>query len=158
MRCIFNTIIVVIITIPIVLFYCLGSPTVRGFFCSDESLRHPYLGSTIPAPPLYVVGFLLPLIIIAFVETVGRRKLWQEGPIVLGRISVPSHAVNVYLVYIGYLFGMAVTQCLTDVTKYSVGRLRPHFFSVCNPDFDRIQCGTETDPLYVTDYVCRGNR
>ena len=52
---------------------------------------------------------------------------------------------------------MAVTQCLTDVTKYWVGRLRPHFIAVCNPDFSLIKCGTDTSPIYVTDYVCRGN-
>ena len=30
--------------------------------------------------------------------------------------------------YVGYLLGAAMTQCATDTTKYSIGRLRPHFF------------------------------
>jgi hypothetical protein len=46
---------------------------------------------------------------------------------------------------------------LTDVIKYSVGRQRPHFFAVCNPDLAALECGTEAEPVYVTDYVCRGN-
>lgn len=73
------------------------------------------------------------------------------------RYTIPSVAVNIYFVYVGYLFGLAVTQCLTDIIKYSVGRLRPHFLTVCNPDFSLIHCGTETHPIYVTEYSCRGN-
>ncbi len=46
--------------------------------------------------------------------------------------------------------------------KYSVGRLRPHFLEVCNPDFSQFQC-FEPDgqgnnlPIFVTEYQCRGN-
>ena len=144
-------------TFPVLLFYLLGNPTVRGFFCNDESLRHPYLSSTIQAPPLYVVGFAFPLFTIAIVEMIGRKMLSQEGSIVWGRFTISSFAVNIFFIYVGYLFGTVVTQCLTDVTKYSVGRQRPHFFAVCNPDFGKIECGTETEPIYVREYVCRGN-
>ena len=154
----FNITVVIAIFIPIILFYYLGDPTVRGFFCNDESLRHPYLPSTVPAPPLYFVGFALPLLTIAVVEMLGRRTLLQEGSIVWGRYTIPSYAVNVFFIFVGYLFGTVVTQCLTDVTKYTVGRQRPHFFAVCNPDFESLACGTEANPIYVTDYVCRGNK
>ena len=74
-----------------------------------------------------------------------------------GRFTLPPYAVSIFFLYIGYLFGTAVTQCLTDVTKYWVGRLRPHFIAVCNPDFNLIECGTDTNPIYVTKYMCRGN-
>lgn len=44
--------------------------------------------------------------------------------------EVPTWLTNSY-VQIGFFgFGAAVSQLSTDVAKYSIGRLRPHFFSV----------------------------
>lgn len=44
--------------------------------------------------------------------------------------EVPTWLTNSY-VQIGFFgFGAAVSQLSTDVGKYSIGRLRPHFFSV----------------------------
>ena len=34
--------------------------------------------------------------------------------------------------------GLLCCILLTDVAKYSVGRLRPHFLTLCNPDYDNI--------------------
>lgn len=44
--------------------------------------------------------------------------------------KVPSWAIEVYKVLGVYLFGAAVQQLITDIAKYTVGRLRPHFYSV----------------------------
>ena len=43
------------------------------------------------------------------------------------------------------------------MAKFTMGRLRPHFFDVCNLDMTSINCGTENQPIYVTDYKCLGN-
>lgn len=32
-----------------------------------------------------------------------------------------------------FAFGGLASQSLTDIAKYSIGRLRPHFISVCRP-------------------------
>jgi hypothetical protein len=32
-----------------------------------------------------------------------------------------------------FLFGCAVTQLSTDIAKYSIGRLRPHYLTLCKP-------------------------
>lgn len=37
-----------------------------------------------------------------------------------------------------FLFGCACSQLTTDIAKYSVGRLRPHFISVCKPDWSKV--------------------
>ena len=51
-----------------------------------------------------------------------------------------------------FLFGCAATQFLTEIGKYSVGRLRPHFFDVCKPNIT-----TCTSALgYITEVVCQG--
>lgn len=41
--------------------------------------------------------------------------------------------------YTGYLLGAAMSQCATDTTKYSIGRLRPHFIDVCQPDWTKVR-------------------
>ena len=51
-----------------------------------------------------------------------------------------------------FVFGCAISQSFTDIAKVSVGRLRPHFLAVCNPDFSTINCSLG----YITDYQCQG--
>lgn len=52
-----------------------------------------------------------------------------------------------------FIFGCAVSQSFTDIAKVSVGRMRPHFLNVCQPDYSQINCSAG----YITDYVCMGN-
>lgn len=44
-------------------------------------------------------------------------------------------------------FGAACSQLTTDIAKYTIGRLRPHFFDVCKPD---INCN---DPNLKFTYI-----
>ena len=63
-----------------------------------------------------------------------------------------------------FLFAAITTQCITDITKYSIGRLRPHFIDLCRPQFRSSSTGqllTLTresnciDPYaYVERYTC----
>ncbi|KAG8227352.1 hypothetical protein J437_LFUL003341, partial [Ladona fulva] len=50
-----------IAALPILLFFLFGQPYKRGFFCDDESLRHPFHPSTITETTLYIVGLFLPV-------------------------------------------------------------------------------------------------
>lgn len=51
-------------------------------------------------------------------------------------------------------FGAACSQLTTDVAKYTIGRLRPHFYTVCQPD---VNC---RDPslqnVYIDRFRCLG--
>lgn len=51
-----------------------------------------------------------------------------------------------------FLFGCCVGQSLTNMAKLSVGRLRPHFLSVCNITYASINC---TPGSYVSNFTCR---
>ncbi|XP_039766271.1 phospholipid phosphatase 3 isoform X2 [Ornithorhynchus anatinus] len=51
-----------------------------------------------------------------------------------------------------FLFGCTVGQSLTSIAKLTVGRLRPHFLAVCQPDPAQLDCSRG----YVLDYVCTG--
>ncbi|KAG8227351.1 hypothetical protein J437_LFUL003340 [Ladona fulva] len=51
-------------------------------------------------------------------------------------------------------FGAACSQTTTDIGKYIIGRLRPHFFDVCRPD---VNCSALADPhTYIEDFTCLG--
>lgn len=56
----------------ILVFYLWGTPYKRGFFCDDESLKHPYKDSTVTNVMLYIVGLGLPVLTVSvsFISTV----------------------------------------------------------------------------------------
>ena len=61
-------------------------------------------------------------------------------------------------VYACFLVGAAANVVLTDVGKYTVGRLRPYFFAVCKPDFSKLNCSTGAQMNFITNYECTGDK
>ncbi|KAL0196969.1 hypothetical protein M9458_005509, partial [Cirrhinus mrigala] len=53
-----------------------------------------------------------------------------------------------------FLFGCCVGQSLTNMAKLSVGRLRPHFLSVCNVTYESLNC---TPGTYIPQVICNNN-
>ncbi|KAK3585270.1 hypothetical protein CHS0354_006322 [Potamilus streckersoni] len=49
-----------------------------------------------------------------------------------------------------FLFGFTVNELFTIALKQRVGQLRPHFFDVCKPDFNAINCSQG----FITEYTC----
>lgn len=134
---------------PILFLYLWGSAYQRGFFCDDESLRHPFLDSTVPSWTLYVTGIGLNSIAMLMTEYLNRPND-QKNIVFLG-MSIPNWIYNLYCVFGIFAFGAACSQLTTDVLKYTIGRLRPHFFSVCLPDV----CNGSTIPYkYYEHFVC----
>ncbi|XP_029548061.1 phospholipid phosphatase 1 isoform X1 [Salmo trutta] len=125
-------------------------PYQRGFFCNDDSISYPFHPSTVTSNVLYGVGFTLPICSMVFGECLS---------VYLKRIKSKSSFSNMYVarVYksIGtFVFGAAMSQSLTDIAKYSIGRLRPHFLDVCKPDWKLINCTAGT---YIEDFTCTGD-
>ncbi|WAR24230.1 WUN-like protein [Mya arenaria] len=52
---------------------------------------------------------------------------------------------------IPFFFGAGLCQLTTDIAKYTVGRLRPHFLTVCQPDAAvcAINSGCHFPPAYI---------
>nr|ADO27940.1 lipid phosphate phosphohydrolase 3 [Ictalurus furcatus] len=124
-------------------------PYQRGFYCTDDSIRYAYKNSTVPSSVLMAVGVLLPLPSIVIGECYRIRYLKQGSHSFVGNpyISALYRQVGVFI------FGYAVSQSFTDIAKVSVGRLRPHFLHVCQPDYSQINCSDG----YITNYVCSGD-
>ena len=56
----------------------------------------------------------------------------------------------IYRIIGSFLFGIAVTQLSTDIAKYSIGRLRPHFITLCQPNIN--MCSSQLG--YIEADVC----
>ncbi|XP_054836099.1 phospholipid phosphatase 2 isoform X2 [Eublepharis macularius] len=69
------------------------------------------------------------------------------------RSEFNNYVAALYKVLGTFLFGAAVSQSLTDLAKYMIGRLRPNFLAVCQPDWSKINCSE-----YVQlEAVCQGS-
>ncbi|KAJ8399996.1 hypothetical protein AAFF_G00400350 [Aldrovandia affinis] len=126
-------------------------PYQRGFFCKDESIMYPFHPSTITSTVLYTVGFSLPICSMIFGESLS---------VYFKRINSKSSFGNSYVACVykavgTFLFGAAMSQSLTDIAKYSIGRLRPHFLDVCKPDLADQICKTDS---YVENFTCTGDK
>lgn len=65
-----------------------------------------------------------------------------------------NYVAAIYKAIGTFIFGAAISQSLTDIAKYSIGRLRPHFLSICKPDWKLINCSAG----YIEDFHCTGNK
>lgn len=138
----------------ILVFYLWGEPYNRGFFCDDESLKHPYKDSTVTNLMLYIIGIFLPTFSMCLTEWIRLRDYRGGRSRVIFGKEIPAWVWEAYRVIGVFLFGCACQQLTTDVAKYTIGRLRPHFFSVCNPDID---CTLpENRWRYIEKFTCLG--
>ncbi|CAG5129132.1 unnamed protein product, partial [Candidula unifasciata] len=127
-----------------------SKPYKRGFFCDDESITHPFLEDTISVSLAACIGIFLPLVVIILLEFLLRKKGRGYTVSINKTVGKASWIYGTYNTIIVFVFGVAVTQFLTEVGKNSIGRLRPHFLTLCNPDWKKVNCSTG----YITDDVC----
>lgn len=118
---------------PILFFFLWGSAYKRGFFCDDESLKHPFKESTVKSYMLYLYGIVLPVVAIILTEFFRAQRRGDTRRYRLFNISIPDWISNSYNNIGVFGFGAAATQLVVDIAKYQIGRLRPHFFDVCTP-------------------------
>ncbi|XP_023839217.1 phospholipid phosphatase 1 isoform X2 [Salvelinus sp. IW2-2015] len=140
----------IIAGLPFAILTPLHNPFKRGFFCNDDSIKYPLKEDTISYQLLG--GVMIPVTVLTMV-------FGECLSVYLKRIKSKSSFSNMYVasVYkaIGtFVFGAAMSQSLTDIAKYSIGRLRPHFLDVCKPDWKLINC---TAGAYVEDFTCTGD-
>ncbi|XP_038596544.1 phospholipid phosphatase 2 [Tachyglossus aculeatus] len=139
---------VVVASLPFVILTLVNSPYKRGFYCSDDSINYPYKPDTITHGLMAGVTITVTVLIITAGEAflVYRERLYS-------RSEFNNYLAALYKVVGTFLFGAAVSQSLTDLAKYMIGRLRPNFLAVCDPDWSKVNCS-----IYIQlDAVCRGN-
>ncbi|UYV67466.1 PPAP2A [Cordylochernes scorpioides] len=136
--------------------YVVGEPYARGFFCDDETLRYPDVPSTVSNKALYLGGILIPVFVITAVEVYCHltNRIPLDSTSSLHRISgmkISPLLVRLVVSLRYFLFGACISQFVTDVAKYTIGRLRPHFWAVCVPNID---CSKVEPQFYVSNYTC----
>ena len=109
-----------IILIPsIVLRFSSVEPFHRGYFCLDTSIQYPYVEhQTVPSYLCLLIWIILGVFhfTMSFITHRSWKMLMQ----------------GVYK----FLLGFSLCLLVTDVSKFSLGRLRPYFMAVCNPNLD----------------------
>lgn len=137
-------------------FYLAGKPFERGFYCNDQSINKPYKESTIPSTALMIFGFILGIFCFIFANILNFVLLKSSGDSLCLRLKRRKEVIikNFFVILLIYAYGMGVTTFITDVGKYSIGRLRPHFYNVCKPDWATLNC---TDSNGVKNYFI-GNK
>jgi len=153
-----------LVFLPWIVLKSVGEPYKRGFFCDDQSLRYPYHSSTVTTTVYASVCFVLNFATIFLVEAIHNFVSPKRRGVPFERYNIGSRHLPMYLVAcykaIGiFLFGAAIVESVTNIGKFAVGRLRPHFFDICQPDFSKFQCNdTHGLPLYITEFECLGPR
>ncbi|WAR02795.1 WUN-like protein [Mya arenaria] len=152
--------------IILLLFKVVGEPYKRGFFCDDQTLMYPFHSSTVTSGMLYGIGFSLGVFLVSFkwhvhmliieallVFKFSKKDLHKQMDITkYGKLVV--FVRDTYLSLVPFIFGAAVEHIFADIGKFSIGRLRPHFFDVCQVNFTKVDCSSG----YIVDFECTGDR
>ncbi|KAK7889737.1 hypothetical protein WMY93_025297 [Mugilogobius chulae] len=119
---------VFVAALPFIVMTIVYKPYHRRIYCDDESIKYPLKPDTITHGMLAAVTISCTVIIITSGEAylVHRDKIYSNS-------AFNKYVVALYKVVGTFLFGGAVSQSLTDLAKYTIGRPRPNFMSVCAP-------------------------
>ncbi|XP_067654994.1 putative phosphatidate phosphatase [Haliotis asinina] len=140
-----DVVITLLMMLVLGLFEMYGVPFRQGFFCDDDTIKYPYRPNSISVTLLLIVTIVIPLAVMATWDVI--FKVYK----LRGSLTCRVAWRTVYDAVLVFLFGAALTLFITDIGKYSIGRLRPHFIAVCQPDTNTACTGG-----YVQDDVCLG--
>uniref|UniRef100_A0A8D0DWB6 Phospholipid phosphatase 2 n=1 Tax=Salvator merianae TaxID=96440 RepID=A0A8D0DWB6_SALMN len=138
----------VVASLPSIILTLVNSPYKRGFYCDDTSIRYPYKGDTITHG--LMAGVTIPCIVI--IISTGEAYLVYAKRL-YSRSEFNNYVAALYKVVGTFLFGGAISQSLTDLAKYMIGRLRPNFVAVCAPDWTKVNCSAYVE----LEGICQGN-
>lgn len=147
----------VVLLIPLIVCEFVIEPYRRGFFCNDETIKYPFRGNTITPVLLGLIIAVPPLLIVTSGEYTRLRYKRNTNDIrCLWGLIVPLWLVNCFEQLTYFTFGLLLTTDATEIGKYTIGRIRPHFIAVCQPQFhDGSSCSNATNQhRYIENYSC----
>uniref|UniRef100_A0AAX7TJ27 Phosphatidic acid phosphatase type 2/haloperoxidase domain-containing protein n=1 Tax=Astatotilapia calliptera TaxID=8154 RepID=A0AAX7TJ27_ASTCA len=129
--------------LPSAILTLMFKPYQRGIYCDDQSIRYPYRRDTISHGTMAAVTITCSIVIITTGEAylVHTNRLRSNSPF-------NQYLSALYKVVGTYLFGAAISQSLTDLAKFTIGRPRPNFIDVCKP----VVCNG-----YMLEIKCNGS-
>ncbi|CAJ0932066.1 unnamed protein product, partial [Mesorhabditis belari] len=156
-RYIINVIVLYGLGMAVELLPYLVGPFERGFFCDDETIQYSYKGSTVNVTALYFFAMCVPLFSILWAEFVVQARIEKrKRRYHLRNRNVHSLVVHFFQEF-GYVqLGLISVLSLMQVTKFVVGRLRPHFLTVCKIENLSELCKTDHTFVNIGEYTCTG--
>lgn len=135
-----------------------GKPMIQDFTCDDESIKKPLVEQTVSVPVLLAaIGSLaiICFITVEFIKVAQTYRFCENVSAQLKRV-----VCNVFFCCVMFSYGITVTVLMTNLGKYTIGRLRPNFIATCQPDWSRINCTDKSGfPIFVSgdDYCTKSN-
>lgn len=119
---------VIVAALPFIVMTIVFKPYIRGVYCDDESIMYPLKPDTITHGMLAAVTIPCTVIIISSGEAylVYSKRIYSNS-------DFNQYVAALYKVVGTFLFGASVSQSLTDLAKFTIGRPRPNFMDVCRP-------------------------
>ncbi|XP_053614752.1 putative phosphatidate phosphatase isoform X2 [Plodia interpunctella] len=141
------------VCIPLLLLQIYAKPYRRGYFESDESIRYRYWEQSISETVLGIFGFIIVIIIVLVTEICQKNPGPGSGKKFLAGKPIAGWVWDSYRTIGVYSFGAACQQLTVTIGKYTLGRLRPHFYEVCQP----VPADSALNHLgYIVNYNCAG--
>lgn len=111
--------------------YFVSDPYKRGFWTGDTSIRYPFRPLTVSVAFVIVVSYVIPMLIIIFTERMLLRVHPGEHLKKFSFVTLANLLVNLFF-------------------KFTTGRLRPHFLTLCKVK------GLEDRGIneFLADYTC----
>ena len=134
------------------------SPFKRGFFCDDQSLKHPDLPEEISESIAFAIWAIIVFLLIPAIELLHVTIFSHLSPTPLGKWG-PWVFIELYRILGYFTLGALFTLLTTEMAKFKVGRLRPYFLTVCDPNLTDAMCRDEYGyNIFVTpdNYTCNG--
>ena len=107
------------------MYFLLGNPepTKRGFFCDDESLRHPIVEQKISTGQCFMIWAAIVFIIVVTVELL-YHKVYATSFEAHHKLfsSLPWVYVELYRILGAFSLGCLFTYTTTELAKFQVGR------------------------------------
>uniref|UniRef100_A0AAQ5ZPS0 Phosphatidic acid phosphatase type 2/haloperoxidase domain-containing protein n=1 Tax=Amphiprion ocellaris TaxID=80972 RepID=A0AAQ5ZPS0_AMPOC len=146
---------VLVAALPFIIMTIVFKPYQRGIYCDDESIKYPVKPDTITHGMLAAVTISCTVIIISSGEAylVYSKRIYSNS-------DFNQYVAALYKVVGTFLFGAAVSQSLTDLAKFTIGRPRPNFMSVCSPKvctgyMQVINCTGKPQDVTESSFMCR---
>ncbi|KAJ8718091.1 hypothetical protein PYW07_006021 [Mythimna separata] len=143
------------VSFPLLALVLWGKPYQRGYFVNDTSILLPYKEETISVGAVAGSGFVFMVATILIVEFFRDRQGKGIGEKFLSGAVLPGWLWESYQTIGIFTFGASCQQLTSDLAKYVIGRLRPHFIDVCRPH--PITNSSLNRLGYIIDYVCASN-
>ncbi len=106
-------------------------PYRRGFFCDDESIKHPNLKEEISVGQCIAIWVAIALLVVPGVEVMHHAVFKHDPPQPRIARYCPWVLIELYRIVGYFAIGALCSLLTTEMAKYKIGRLRPYFLDAC---------------------------